>query len=60
MDRLLIPLEEAMHQLGIGRTKLYELIDEREIVRVNIGRRSFILAESITAYVARLAEAASV
>ena len=61
MDRLLVPLDEAMHQLGdIGRTKLYELIDDGEIVRVNVGRRSFVLSESIAAYVDRLAEAASV
>ena len=61
MDRLLVPLDEAMHQLGdIGRTKLYELIDDEEIVRVNVGRRSFVLSESIAAYVDRLAEAASV
>lgn len=60
MDRLLVPIEEAMHQLGdIGRTKLYELFDAGEIVRVNVGRRSFALASSITAYVDRLSETAS-
>jgi hypothetical protein len=59
MERLLVPLEEAMHQLGdIGRTKLYELFDADELVRVHVGRRSFVLAESLTAYVARLGETA--
>ena len=59
-NRLLVPLDEAMHQLGdIGRTKLYELFDAGEIVRVNVGRRSFVLAESIAAYVDRLSETAS-
>jgi len=59
MDRLLVPLDEAMHQLGdIGRTKLYELFDKHEIVRVRVGRRAFVLSESIAAYVGRLSETA--
>jgi len=44
---------------GLGRTKIYDLIDRRELTKVNIGRRAFITAKSIAAYVDRLAEAAS-
>ena len=43
----------------ISRLHLYELIESKEIKKVNIGRRSFVTAESIYAYVARLAEGAS-
>lgn len=54
-DRLLVPYREAMSILGdIGRTKFFELIHEREIERVKIGRRGFITAKSIAVYVDRL------
>jgi hypothetical protein len=59
MDRLLVPYDEAMHRLGdLGRTKLYELIDTKQLDRVKIGRRGFITAKSLAAYVERLSEAA--
>ena len=58
--RLLVPYEEARHQLGdIGRTKFYELIDTAQLVRVCIGRRGFITAESLAAYVGSLTAAAA-
>lgn len=60
-DRLLVPYDEAMRLLGdLGRTKFYELIEDRELDRVKIGRRGFITAKSIAAYVDRLSQAASV
>lgn len=56
--RLIHPYPEAMHQLGdIGRTKLDQLCDSGELKRVHIGRRAFITAESLEAYVNRLANA---
>jgi hypothetical protein len=59
-DRLLIPYDEALALLGgIGRTKFHEVIDNGEIVRVKIGRRGFITAKSLAAYVERLSEAAT-
>ncbi len=58
-DRVLVPYDEARHKLGdIGRTTFYGLIDEQKLVRVNIGRRGFITAESIRRYVDSLTEAA--
>jgi hypothetical protein len=58
-DRLLIPNADARHQLGgIGNTKFCELINNRELERVNIGRRSFVTAASLHAYVERLRNAA--
>jgi excisionase family DNA binding protein len=50
---------EAMESLGIGRSTLYELIEKGELKKVNIGRRSFITAASLKAFVDRLAEVAS-
>lgn len=53
--RHLVPITEARHELGgIGRSTIYEMVDRGEIVKVNIGRRSFITAESLAEYVARL------
>lgn len=59
-ERLLVPYDEARRKLGdIGRTTMYELFDRGELLRVNIGRRGFVTAKSLVAYVERLAEAAS-
>jgi hypothetical protein len=50
--RLLLPYHEARAALGgIGRTTLWQLIASGQLVKVNIGRRGFITAESIAAYV---------
>jgi len=58
--RLLVPYDEARKQLGgIGRTTMYELIEQKKLIRVSIGRRGFITAESLAAYVDRLTEAAT-
>jgi hypothetical protein len=57
-QRLLVPIPDTMIALGVGRTKVYELIDDHEIVKVNIGRRSFVTVKSLAAYVDRLSDAA--
>ena len=43
---------------GIGRTTLYELVKQGHLTKVNIGRRGFITAESLAAYVDQLTGAA--
>lgn len=56
----LLPLPEACQSLGgIGHTTMYELINRGEIVKVNIGRRSFITSESLRAYVDRITAASA-
>ena len=56
--RLLTPYNEVMQQLGgIGRTMLFELINDGHLEKVNIGRRGFITTASITAYVNSLSVA---
>ncbi|WP_066912031.1 hypothetical protein [Mycobacterium interjectum] len=58
-DRLLIPRPDVKRILGgIGDTTYCQLINDRELERVNIGRRSFVVAESLYAYVERLRSAA--
>jgi hypothetical protein len=58
--QLLVPIQDTGHQLGgVSRTTIYDLVNRGELVKVNIGRRGFITAESLAAYVDRLAEAAT-
>lgn len=58
--RLLVPISETCTALGgVSRTTVYELVKDRELVKVNIGRRGFITADSLAGYVNRLREAAS-
>jgi len=53
--RPLVPMPDAMEVLGgIGRTKLYELVNDGELTKVNIGSRSFVTADSLDAYLERL------
>jgi hypothetical protein len=53
--RLLLDYNDARAALGgIGRTMLWELVRAGELVKVSIGRRGFITAKSVAAYVDRL------
>lgn len=55
-DVKLIPIHEAQDALGgIGRTTLWRLVRDGHLEQVHIGRRAFITADSIDAYVAGLA-----
>jgi predicted DNA-binding transcriptional regulator AlpA len=55
--RHLVPIEDAQQELGgIGRTTLYRLIKEGQLVRANIGRRAFITGDSIAALITSITE----
>src|SRR5262245_17978353 len=57
--RRLVPIDDSLAELGgIGRTTLYELVKQGRLTKVNIGRRGFITAESLAAYVDHLTAAA--
>jgi excisionase family DNA binding protein len=43
---------------GLSVRHVYRLVDQGEITRIRIGKRSFILAESVRAYLDRLEAAA--
>lgn len=46
----------AISVLGVGKTKLYELLTAGDLQAIRIGRRRLILRESIDALVERLRE----
>ena len=51
---LLVSVEEAAEQLGIGRTTLYELIRHGDVRPIRIGRCVRIPQRELEAYVDRL------
>lgn len=51
---LLLQLPDAARTLGIGRSKLYELIAEKKITVVKIGRRTLIAQGELERYVREL------
>jgi excisionase family DNA binding protein len=58
--RLLVSIVGSCAELGgVSRTTIYDLVNRGELVKVNIGRRGFITAESLGAYVERLSRAAT-
>ena len=62
MDGQLAPLAVAIAETqrllgGISRTSVYELVRDRQLKKIKIGRRGLITVASINALVDRLAEA---
>jgi hypothetical protein len=58
--RRLVPIPDARFELGgIGHTTIYDLMKRGLLVKVNIGRRSFVTAESLAAYVDSLSGAST-
>lgn len=54
MTRLLHPIPDAAQVLGIGRSTLYELISEKKITAIKIGRRTLIAQDELERYVRSL------
>jgi excisionase family DNA binding protein len=52
--RLLLTVEEAADQLGIGRTLMYALVKDGEVESVHIGRLRRIPADALPRYLERL------
>jgi hypothetical protein len=60
MERILVPVPEAMHVLGgLGRSKFYKLVKAGDLTLIHVGRRSFVPAECLRAFVDRLSENAN-
>jgi excisionase family DNA binding protein len=55
MEPLTVTVAGAKKALGIGTTKIYELIGEGQLRTIKIGRRALIRTESIHALIDRLA-----
>lgn len=49
MEQLLYSIADTGEALGIGRSKVYQLINEGKIATVSIGRRRLVRGESIRA-----------
>lgn len=54
--RLLLSTEEAARELGIGRTRMYELLRTGKVASVKLGRSRRIRPEDLEGYVKQLAE----
>lgn len=52
--RLLLTVNEVAERLGLGRTKVYELLGRGEIASVHIGAARRVPASALEAYVERL------
>lgn len=52
--RLLLTVDEAADQLGIGRTLMYALVKDGEVESVHIGRLRRIPADALPRYLERL------
>ena len=50
--KLAFTISEACHAIGIGRSKLYELIGQGRVETRKIGKRTLIPAESLHALLA--------
>ena len=57
-QRLLVTVPDALYELSISRTRLYELIATGDLVAVKIGQRTLITQQSISSFVDRLTTAA--
>ncbi len=59
MDKLLLTAEEAAQVLGIGRTKVYELLAAGRLASVKIGTCRRVPADALRLYVASLRDEAA-
>ena len=50
----LLSIQQTIFELGIGRTTTYELIALGRLKTVKIGRRRFVTAEALDAFIASL------
>lgn len=55
--QLLFQIKQAASEIGVGKTKLYQLVNQHELELVKIGSKSLITGSSLRALVARLTEA---
>lgn len=49
METMVASVNETARSLGLGRTKIYELINAGKLKTIKIGRRTLVKADSIRA-----------
>jgi len=59
MEKLLLRPAEAAEAIGIGRSKLYELLADGELPSIRVGGRVRIPVDALRRWVHQLAEAAA-
>ena len=50
-DRIAVRIPEACRMIGIGRSKLYELMDAGDLETIKVGASRLILVSSLQAFV---------
>jgi excisionase family DNA binding protein len=56
MKKLLLGPEEVAHALGVGRSRVYDLMRTRQLLSVRIGKSRRVPVAAVHAYVERLTE----
>ena len=56
MEKLLLSPEEAAEALGVGRSRVYDLMRTRQLLSVRIGKSRRVPVAAVHAYVERLTE----
>lgn len=56
-QRLLVSVQEALYQLSISRSRLYDLLAAGDLTAVKIGNRTYITQQSVRDFVDRLTAA---
>jgi excisionase family DNA binding protein len=60
LNPLLVGIPEAARLIGLGRSKLYQILNDGEISLIKLGGRSLISVDELRSYVAdKLAKAAA-
>jgi excisionase family DNA binding protein len=54
MERIAYTIDEVLELVGIGRTKLYEVIGTGELPVKKLGNRTLVLASDLDEWIARL------
>jgi excisionase family DNA binding protein len=54
----LLAIKQAMYEIGISRTAIYELIKDGKLKTVKIGRRRLVPSEAIEAFISGLSACA--
>jgi excisionase family DNA binding protein len=55
-EKLLLSPEEAAHALGVGRSRVYDLMRTRQLLSVRIAKSRRVPVAAVHAYVERLTE----
>ena len=58
-DRALLSVDEFANKVGLGRSKVYELISSKEIETLKIGKRRLIPVQAMDEWIAGLRERAA-